>query len=163
MKTWADYKKDIMIDEGYAVIMTTDSFIVDSYPLSAENEAYLAEKLNDRLLDMRIFNCKSEFKLFRGAVSDELRMRILTDTDNDEDTYCDEQYLDIDDKRSAECFARSGLVRATGGGYYRLPLESFKDVKLIIKNYVAYDDNGQAYIRDWRLCDFVNDKEVKHG
>ncbi len=160
MKTWNDYKNDIIVDEGYAVIMTTDSFIVDYYPLSAENEAYLEKELGDKLLDMRVFNKNAEYRLFRGDISEELRSRTLNDVDNTMDTYMDEQFLDIDDKRSVKCFKESGMVRATGGGYYKLPLESFNDIKLVIKNYVLYDANGQAYIKDWRMCDFVNGGEV---
>ena len=159
MNMWEEWKEKIEIENGYAMLMYTDRFDLDRYPLSEETEKYLSKNLEVKLLDMRIFNKKSEFRLFRGDVGRDLKCRVCKDEGRD--FYEDEQYLDIDDIRSGKCFEKEGVVRATGGGYYRLPLESYKDVKVIIKNYVDYDkETGQAYIKDWRLAGFVTEKEV---
>lgn len=152
--TWEDFKQQIEMSEGYAVIMLTDSFIVDRYPLSSENEKLLEEALDQKLLDMRIFNENIEYRLFRTDAGKEFRISRLSDEGRD--FFDESQYLDVDDKRSEESFKRDGIVRATGGGYYRLPLESYRNAKVIIRNYVDYDENsGQAYVKAWRLAGFT--------
>lgn len=153
---WEEWRQKIekSITKGYAVIMTTDSFIVDNYPLKDENEQYLAEKLNDRALDIRIFNKNMEYRIFRGDVGRKFAYRLKEDVG--EEFFDDEQYLDIDTDRSLSFFSKEHKVQATGGGYYMLPLDSMEDVKIKIRNYIAYEkDSGEAYIKDWRLVEFL--------
>lgn len=151
--TWGSFKQQIKMTEGYAVIMLTDRFIVDRYPLSSENEGLLGNSAEHKLLDIRVFNESIEYRLFRSDVGKEFRFVCLSDENRE--FFDDSHYLDIDEKRSAETFMKDGTVRATGGGFYKLPLEDYHNVKVVIRNYVDYDeDSGQAYIESWRLTGF---------
>lgn len=150
----------IEIKNGYAVMMFTDRFELDTYPLSEKTEQYLAENFKRKLLDMRVFDAEIEYRVFRGDVGQKLHERILKD--NGEDQLEDEQYLDIDTIASAKSFQENHMVKATGGGCYRLPQDGFHDMKVKIKKHIAYEpETGQAYIRDWRLVDFFVQKEDK--
>ena len=155
--SWEERKQEIGIATGYAVLMFTDQFVVDDYPLSGETEKLLREELDEKLLDMRIFDEKQEYRLFRADAGSGFHARTLREEGAD----CFEElhYLDIDAKRSAESFAQNRIVRATGGGLYRLPLKSYNDLCVIVKNHVAYDEEtGAAYISDWRLAGFREGK-----
>lgn len=156
--TWEDLEYKVQIQRGYAIIMTTDRFVADEYPLSTQNKEYLKSNI-EKLLDMRIFNEHAEYRVFRGDIGRSFMMRFKQDTEG-EDYYDDEQYLDIDESRSAPGFQKGKQVRATGGGYYALPLDSCKGIKLIIRNYLGYrDGSGQAYIKDWRLLGFYQENK----
>ena len=151
--TWENYKDQIKMSEGYAVIMLTDNFIVDRYPLSVKNEQLLEASVEQKLLDMRVFNEKIEYRLFRTDAGKEFKFCLLSDEKRE--FFDDFHYLDIDDKRSEETFKKDGTVWATGGGYYGLPLEDYHNAKVIVRNYVGYDeDTGQAYVKAWRLAGF---------
>lgn len=154
--TWDNFKQQVEMAQGYAVVMLTDRFIVDRYPLSTENEQLLGAVFEQKLLDMRVFNESMEYRLFRTDAGKEFKFSSLPDEGRE--FFDDFHYLDIDEKRSEETFRRDGTVRATGGGYYRLPLEDYHNAKVIIRNYVDYDENsGQAYIKAWRLAGFKTD------
>lgn len=162
MCTWNEWKAKFKIEDGYAVMMFTDRFFIDRYPLSTENEAFLQTAFADKLLDMRIFNKAAEYRLFRGDVGRKIQFREARDMDKD--FYDELQYFDIDYRRSAVSFADKKLVCAAAGGYYKLPLDSFQDVQIRIRNYVDYEpDTGQAYIKDWRLVEFCKAEEVSCG
>ena len=144
--------EQIKLKAGPAVIMLTNRFLVAPYPFRSET---IVEINQDKLLELRIFDDNMELKLFRGSVGKELKYRYLSDADC-QDYFDDEQYLDVDEKRSKDC----DNVRSTGGGTYAVPLASFCDAKLKLRNYVRYDENGQCYIWDWRMLEFFNE-EVK--
>lgn len=153
MTTWGSFKQQIEIAEGYAVIMHTEHFIVDRFPLSSENERLMEDSAEQKLLDIRVFNESIEYRLFRPDVGKEFRFVCLSDENRE--FFDDSHYLDIDEKCSAETFMKDGTVGATGGGFYKLPLEDYHNVKVVIRNYVDYDaDSGQAYIESWRLTGF---------
>lgn len=164
LKTWADVKKEINVADGYAVVIFTDSFEVEKYPiLSDKTEKLLEEHLHDRLLDLRVFDESYEYRLFRGDAGSEFNSRIINDKNpraneglDAGDYFDDEQYLDIDTKASKEIFEKEKKVYATGGGKYSLPLPDMNDTKIRIRNYIAYEeDTGTAYIRDWRPAGFI--------
>lgn len=141
------------IKDGYAVLCYTDEFCVETYPFVPSAEEHWKKNLS-KLLDCRIFDKDSEFHMMRGDIGQKFTCRMITDDEKTRDYYDDEQFLDIDDKRSKELFQSSHRVRATRGGDYALPLDSFNDAKAVIRNYISYDSIGQAYISDWRLAGF---------
>lgn len=155
MKTWNEFKKPEHIKKGYAVMCYTDQFSVEKYPFDHDTEEEWKKNFH-KLLDCRIFNEDSELHMMRGDIGKEFTCRTITDDGTNCDYYDDEYFLDIDARRSQKLFQTSGRVLATGGGEYKLPLDSYKDAKIIIRNYVAYDSIGQAYIFDWRLAGFTN-------
>ena len=155
-KTWDEWKNKIQISGGYAIIMCTDCFEVMEYPLE-KTEKFLAESWNDRLLDVRIFDSEKEYRLFRGDVGRPFSETILDDSLGD--FFDDEQYLDIDTKRSAGTFAENKKVKATGGGSYTLPLDYFQGVKLKLRNYLGYDERGHAYVKAIRVTGFKEEEK----
>lgn len=162
LNTWDEWKQKIEIKNGYAVMMFTDRFEVEVYPFSKQIEKHLMECFEDKLLDLRVFNENAEYRIFRGDAGKAFRFRIQDDTG--EEYYDDEQYLDIDEARSLESFQKGKIVRATGGGYYKLPLETFYGAKVRLRNYLAYEeDSGQAYIKDWRLLGFYLETGEEQG
>lgn len=135
----------------YIIAAFTDEYYVDRF----NNEA--KEKLMDRLdkaLEIRVFGDDSEYKFFRTDISREFLYRHIVDSDNDNEYYDEEQFLDIDDTRTI-----GDSVYATGGGQYNLPIANKKNAKIKIRYYFGkYEDTGHAYIKDWRVVNFVEGK-----
>ena len=76
------------------------------------------------------------------------------------------QYLDIDDKRTKEAIEKGeipkGTVFATGGGKYPLPVEKYKNAKIIIRNYMGEDpDAGELFVEDWRMVGLIEGIEER--
>lgn len=142
--------------KAYAMLIYTDTFEVLTY-----DEFVHADIDEETLLDLRIFNEEKEFRIYRDYCGTTFYPSIkIIDEDMIAscDVYDDYQYLDIDLKRTRKD-KHQGKVRATGGGWYKLPLrdDELVDAKLKIRNYVAYDILGQAYIKAWRLVGFCNE------
>ena len=153
--------------DAYAVLTYTDTFEVLNYA-----KFLLAEIEEEKLLDVRVFNRNHEYRIFRDycgngdyqitRLPDDLIDKHSNTRIFDFDTYDDYQFLDIDVKRTeAGGSTHPGRVRATGGGWYKLPFEKdqLNDLKAVIQNYVAYDENGQASLIAWRLAGFCNNKK----
>lgn len=153
------------VTEGYVFAMLTDEIVWKHWPVSQEEQKELRQK-EEKLLDIRIFNKEKELRMFRGDIGRKFYGRMLEDTDKalqEQEYFDEEQYLDIDDQRSPELFAREKKVRATGGGCYELPLSGFADAKVKIRNYLGYyEESGQAYVRDWRLMEVFQEKRGKY-
>jgi hypothetical protein len=125
------------------------------------------------LLELRVFSCEEEVRLWREDVGERFRVRTLKDCEekgiacmDDEpgepmDFFCEVQLLDIDRARSGD----SANVRTTGGGTYSLPKEIFCMVNpgLIVRHYFGrYKETGIACVKDWRcvgFCDLKEDEE----
>lgn len=146
------------IKAGYISASLTDEFILDTWPMSA---CTLEDKEN-KILEIRIFNKEQELKIFRSDVfQDNYKVRMIRvcdekDMEKDRDFFDQNQYLDIDTKRSTSSFKENGMVYATGGGKYHLPIPSMKDAVVRIRYYYAQSPAGQARIKDWRLVDLVS-------
>ncbi len=157
MADWKDYLPKIDIKNGYAVIMFTDCFEIAEYPIT---DSETAEKLDkdfaSKLIDMRIFDEEKEYRIFRGDVSSKSFFFRKLDDSYSEINFDDEQFVDIDAVRTTADCINSGKARAIGGGFYKMPLKNVQnsrldEIKIYIRNYVDYDEYGQAYIKDWRI------------
>ena len=152
------------IERGFIFAMLTDEIFWERWPLESDERKLFQEK-ERKILDMRIYNKEREVRIFRSDIGRTFRGRSLNDekdVPDFQDYFDEDQFLDIDDKRSKELFAQQGKVRATGGGEYRLPLSDFKDAKLRIRNYLGYyEESGQAYVKDWRLVDLFQERDGK--
>lgn len=122
----------------------------------------------ENLIEVRIFNSKSEVKFSRTSVNKDFKFRIIDDEyikeslKNEEDDFLKEfdnrkiediQYLDIDKTKS-----NGRTYTATGGGKYTLPFENAEKIK--IYNYIDYDENGIAYIKDFRIVEIIRKGEI---
>ncbi len=148
------------IERGFIFAILTDEIFWEKWPLKTDRKKLFREK-EKKLLDIRIYNSKREVRIFRSDIGRKFQGRSLNDEKevlNHQDYFDEEQFLDIDDIRSKELFAREGKVQATGGGRYPLPLPDFRNAKLRIRNYLGYyEKSGQAYVKDWRLMDLFQD------
>lgn len=146
-------------DDGFVLASLTDEYIVDDWNKQVE---FLGAKRN-KLLEIRIFNKVQELKLFRTDIGHAFHMRIKNDKDLSEDEYIEEnQYLDIDTKRSEELFKKEHKVRAIGGGVYHLPskINEIDNVQLKVRYYFQKDEEtGVASIGDWRVVEFLCEEE----
>ncbi len=156
------------MEQGFVFAMFTDGIVFERWPFWEEGKSTAREALErfrtkeEKLLDIRLFNREKELRMFRGNIGGTFLGRVLEDEPGlfDEAVYFDEeQYLDIDTKRSETLFAGEGKVRATGGGIYRLPLKRFENAKVKVRNYLGYYENtGQAYVKDWRLVELIQEE-----
>lgn len=139
----------------------TDEYMVDR--LTPEKTDSIMEKLlgsEKKVLEIRIFDSNKEHRLFRSDIGkDTFAMRSIYDIGDGKDTrdqFDEDQYLDIDEARGHT----DGYVYTTGGGRYHLPLDRIHDAKIRIRYYLEqYPETGQARIADWRVVEFVGDKD----
>lgn len=146
-------------EAAHAILIYTDQLVVLKLSELKEACADPEKKPEEKLLDIRVFDEKRELRIYRDYIGHEFGDPIEL---NDDETaggeglseegyqYDDEQFLD---KKSYD--KGSGRIQATGGGYYRFPASESGKTKVKIRNYVRYDDNGQAYIYAWRVVGFL--------
>ena len=164
MTTYTEYlEKCKSLANGYVVAAMTHRYLVDTWPMKED------EINEEKLLEVRVFNKDMDLKLFRSDISKEFTCRLINDktgeyyaeTDKilDYSDYSDEyQYLDIDTQESKNSFKKNKMVRTTGGGIYRLPMNTMDDVMVQIRMYFdKYTQTGQARVFDWRVVDFVEE------
>ena len=132
----------------FVIVAFTDEYYVDRW--DDKSKAKLMNKL-DKALEIRVFGDDSENKFFRTDISREFIHRYIEDSGNNNEYFDEEQFLDIDDMRT-----RGDSVYATGGGQYNLPIVKKIDAKIKIRYYFGkYEETGHAYIKDWRVVNFV--------
>lgn len=154
-------EKADMVKEGFLYAVFTDKIFLLKWPLGKNDmdkmdlECFGGDLNKSSLLECRIFNEGFEYRLARTDLGRDWKERLIEDGKDSFDDYFDEdQYLDIDDKKS-ERMERYCKITATGGGQYELPVEDFKNVMICIRNYVGYyEETGQAYCKDWRMVGF---------
>ena len=144
-------KANAKIETGGAIVALTDEYIVDKWPMKVSFDGK-----EEKILEFRVFSDKGEMKLSRTDIGKVFSEREIFDDEDTRDSFDEDQFLDIDEKagRSDE-----GMVYATGGGKYNLPLERIKDAKLKIRYYLGkYSKTGQVRVEDWRVVGFVEGK-----
>lgn len=118
-------------------------------------ECSLQSKITDteHLLEARIFTKKKELKIIRPTIADEFSYRIIDDDSGQYNFIEEKHYLDIDKTRS------EGVnYITTGGGKYSLSIENAE--KVLVRNYISYDEQGIAQITDFRIVEYLC-KEAK--
>lgn len=154
IKKYIEEVKSKFEDDDNVVLIYNDCFKVIKLKvlISEKFDIASAEK---KLLDIRTFNPKRENRMYRDYAGRPFFKPIdIDDDDNmkDCDSYYDYQYLD---KKEAELKDNELWVHTSGGGSYQFPEEEKEKNKIKIKNYIKYDENGQAYIFAWRLAEFL--------
>ena len=148
---------------GYYVAALTDEYRVGKWP---EEDSFDIEKAQNKLLELRIFNEKAEYKWFRGNIGESFLYRKLAD--RDETSACYEepieeyQILDIDMSQMTPA-TLPGRVKMSIGGSFYLPLYDEKGREfepcVRIKYYLPKYEQKEApvihsYVKDWRLAGF---------
>ena len=137
----------------------------DSYVYAALTDEVFIRNIDDssmeslncgKLLEIRVFNEKGEYRLIRPNIGQEFRERFANDDSmSDFDYFEQDQYLDIAEKDIKEGYK----PRSINGGWYELPKSGVNvrsGLKLQIRNYVKYNEtDGQARVSDWRIVKFV--------
>lgn len=132
------------IEGGSMILMYTDRFICCGQ-----------RDIEDigHLLEARIFNLNSELKIMRPTIADAFSFRYIEDSELAEEDHIDEKhYLDINARLSSETSYTS-----TGGGNYQLPVENAE--KILIRNYISYDEHNIAQITDFRVVCYITKGE----
>lgn len=159
---WNEVKTDTevqKIKEGYVYAAFTDRVCLLKWPLSQKDEETIEQSF-EQMLECRIFNEQMEYRMIRSAIKKDWKKHFIKDNAAEDDTeqyYTEKQYLDIDSTKTK--ITEEGLqLTTTGGGRFILPVNYDKkpvDIKVKIRNYLGYyEETGQAYVRDWRICGF---------
>ena len=113
-----------------------------------------------QLLELRIFDQNCEIRLRRLSVSEPFRWRYIDDTAfcealaQEQDsflnqfhnrTFDESHYLDVK-------YSDGKNYTAAGGGKYTLPIEGAR--KILLRNYLDYDETGIVQVSDFRLRGF---------
>lgn len=141
-------------DNTFFVAQYTDKFDIGIW-----NENTIEN--TSKLLELRVFDNKKEWKLFRSDLGKDFYSRYEDDTGKNEGVdYFDEiQLLDIDITRSSK---DSRQIYTTAGGRYNLPkyISDLDWAAIRVRHYFGVDnESGQAFIRDYRLVDFDSAKK----
>lgn len=152
---------------GY-FLNATDSILfvaqyTDKFDIGIWNENTIEN--TNKLLELRVFDNKKEWKLFRSDLGKDFYSRYEDDTGKNEGVdYFDEiQLLDIDISRSKKA---PGVMYTTAGGSYNLPkdIEYLDRAAIRVRHYFGVDnESGQAFIIDYRLVDFGSGKEMDYS
>ena len=122
----------------------------------------LRDNLEEELVRLRVFDEYKEMHIWRS--NGELKGRLRTDADGNTIGYVKgNQFLNGTsfDKTETEIIAKEDK-----GTYYELPYPDFKNIKsdgrlvLVTRNYIGYNDIGQAGYIDSRFVDFEIFKKV---
>lgn len=163
MLTWSEVKnkKEVQkIEKGYIYAAFTDCLHILKWPLSKEEEAIMEQSFR-KMLECRIFNEKMEYRMIRSDIKRNWKIRFIEDETTEEDTeqyYTEKQYLDIDSTQTKGT-EKGLMITTTRGGKILLPVIYSapypQDIKIKIRNYISYyEETGQAYVKDWRICGF---------
>lgn len=157
-------QEDIKVKSGCIYAVFTDKIWLRDWTMTDSSIAEL-NSLISLLLECRIFNSSEEYRLMRTDLGRDFKKRYQNDKESSIDYFDEFQYLDIDESVSKDLGKIDGrkIIQATGGGRYELPLEKWKNARICIRNYISYNEMGQAYVQDWRmvkLCPFDSDDEV---
>lgn len=117
----------------------------------------------EHLLEARLFSESAELKIMRPTIGCDFSWRIIDD--NEFRKFCDNSAFDktfenctLDEKHYLDINSdltdkNSSVYTATGGGRYVLPESGLE--KVLIRDYIFFDDNGIANIADFRIVKFL--------
>ena len=140
--------RELLPDAGTMILMYTDRFeVCDTGDISDI----------PHLLEARIFSDIAELKIMRPTIADQFSYRLIDDSKLTDKNYIqEEQFLDID-KKVYDKSPDKNTYPTTGGGSFSLPVENA--CKVVIRNYISFDDEGIARISDFRVVKFLKEGE----
>lgn len=115
------------------------------------------------LLELRVFLQDREIHVLRDMMGVNFSWRLAVDGEATSACvgYFDEdQYLDIDGSWALSGRKADGdsyEYKTASGGRYRLPLAEAERIR--IRNYLAYDEDGLAYVTDYRIVKLLAREE----
>lgn len=133
------------------IAMMTDRFAAGHFERDRIDEI-----VREELLEVRVFNEKSEFLASRGSIGDVFLWRITDDSRLDEkDVIVSAQFIDINEEIKSEILENGNrTLFSTVGGKYSLPINE-KQKRIKVKSYIHYDKDGMAKVVDSRVCCFT--------
>ena len=128
--------RELLPDAGTMILMYTDRFEV---------------------CDTGEISDIAELKIMRPTIADQFSYRLIDDSKLTDKNYIqEEQFLDID-KKVYDKSPDKNTYPTTGGGSFSLPVENA--CKVVIRNYISFDDEGIARISDFRVVKFLKEGE----
>lgn len=129
------------IQGGNMIAMYTEKF-----------ECSVQQSISDfeHLLEIRIFTDEKELKIMRPTMEDYFSYRLIDDTLGKYEYIDEKHYLDIDTNPEKSTGTE---YTATGGGKYTLPIENAE--RVLVRNYISYDEQGLAQITDFRVVKYL--------
>lgn len=125
------------------------------------NEGFKKKYNADKLLELRIFNRCFEVRVIYSFEKDAFFYRYLDDYNENNNLYIykEQHYLDGE-------WQKDGKFKSKIRSLPELPflkdknnetIEKFKDkaLKLLIKTYIKFDEDGSPEVADWRLAGFI--------
>ena len=139
---------DKLMNDSYAYIVCTDSVEWAEYSKDVVSNIEV-----DKLLELRVFNANGEVRITRPTIDSEFFVRELIDGCDIDETKCFDQWMHLD-INGKSIKADTNKVSTINGGEYTLPVRPTENIQIMVRNYLAYEENGQVYIEDWRLVKF---------
>lgn len=153
-KLQADFEQDQWT--ALAIYTAGVACFVWTGQLEAPSNVAVGDKSDyDHLLELRLFNEQAEFHALRGAMGKPFSWRLIDDAKGDFECIDEKQLLDIDEDRSGKC--DPGVYYSIGGGRYSLPVADAK--RVLVRNYIDFDDEGMARVVDFRIVEFLKGGE----
>lgn len=145
-------EKSAVMNNAWVIASLTDQYVVDQW---TEHSSQVLEGKADNVLEIRIFSSECEYKLIRSDIGKAFTERVIDDRTERRDHFDELQYLDIDWSRPLDA---EGRVSTTGGGKFKLPIETKGRAKIKVRYYLGqYPETGQARIEDWRVAEFIGE------
>lgn len=151
-KSWDEFR-DLLSKSAFSGTTYVYMELSDEVGLYEYTPEIFDKKDLHKVLQVRVFNRDKEIRAIRPYISsEEIYVRVMDDTDGTvRDSFDQMLYLDMDNGSINEGNKRG---KAINGGFYSLPFNAKAGLQLMVRNYLDYDDCGQARISDWRLCGF---------
>ena len=158
--------------EGRALYMVVCSDSLQ-FGLYDKENGFRPSFRENRLLELRVFDSKKEWKCWRDALQEEFSERLLEDNGQpwfeevhllDRDTARMKKAAELSEKavepgKKAADPNKSGMFvyYAMGGGKYELPFPGAEKVR--VRSYLTAAQNGIEYIDDWRVVSIEDQNE----
>ena len=144
------------------IAILTDSIVCGTYAGDGKFTGCdgTIDKIEQNLLEIRIFNDDEEFRGFRSYKGMEFQTRLIRDNEiQDAKTFDEIHYLDQNSGLTKPLSNGYTKFVTTGGGTYVLPVNaSVRKVK--VRNYLkaGKDSNGLLAPYDWRIVAFMEEE-----
>ena len=116
------------------------------------------QDMDEKLLELRIFNDQEEFRAFRPYRDMDFKCRYINDRDETKPYFDEVHYLDQDSNKTKPAAEGYTSFVTTGGGTYILPGDAGIR-KVMVRTYLeeSEETNGIQIPGDWRIIGFAKD------
>ena len=162
MNKWRDFQEEaekMAREDLFVLAQLTDQVITGKW----DEEKKDLEKASDKILDLRVFNRDQELHLFRSDISEDFFLRDSLKLENGIKAQLRNEQPETDIEKAFQkeyCMREVQRLETDSGRFHNIdgrirfdPAKKYSKIELI--NYLGYRDNGQCYVRDFRLAGLV--------